>query len=163
MSFVFLDRLPVNLRCNSPCKWFHTISKGDTNLKQQTRIEQQSHAENQKAQQSYREAENIQSPNKPSKRVCRRFHRGLSCKFGNNCHFRHFKTDEKEDKVFQAYLNRGQCKYGNSCIFYYVNRREQEILARNNEQNYYNENAKEYQEYNKFKSHPHTNVLSSTE
>ena len=144
---------------NDKEKGKEAVSKGDPHLKQQTRIEQPSHAQNQKTQQSYREAENIQSPNEPSKRICGRFRLGLYCKFGNNCHFRHFKTHEKKDKVCQAYLNRGQCKYGNSCIFYHVNQREQEILARNKEQNYYNENVKEYKEDNKFRSQPDTDEV----
>ena len=143
---------------NDKEKGKEAISKGVTHLKRQTRIEQPSHATNQKTQQSFREAEDTQSPNEPSKRICRRFRLGLYCKFGNNCHFR-LKTDEKKDKVCQAYLNRSQCKYGNSCIFYHVNRREQEILARNKEQNYYNENAKEYKEDNKFRSQPNTDEV----
>ena len=63
-----------------------TIAKGDSNLKHQARVEQSSHAENEKRQQAFSEDENTQSSNESNKR--------------------NFITDEKQDKVCQAYLNR---------------------------------------------------------
>ena len=69
---------------------------------------------------------------KEKRGICFRYRLGLTCKYGKECKFRHFKLKEnKEDNICNHYTRFGECKYGNECYNYHVTDQEWNMMKSN--------------------------------